>query len=40
MYRALTVKWSKVDVTQSRQTLFDPVDYTIHGILQARKQRA
>ena len=27
---------SKVKVTQSRPTLWDPVDYTVHGILQAR----
>ena len=26
----------KVKVAQSCQTLFDPVDYTVHGILQAR----
>ena len=25
-----------VKVTQSRPTLCDPVDYTVHGILQAR----
>ena len=25
-----------VKVTQSRPTLFDPMDYTAHGILQAR----
>ena len=29
-------KWSKVKVTQSCPTLWDPVDYTVHGILQAR----
>ena len=26
----------KVKVTQSCLTLYDPVDYTVHGILQAR----
>ena len=26
----------KVKVTQSRLTLCDPMDYTVHGILQAR----
>ena len=26
----------KVKVTQSCPTLFDPIDYTVHGILQAR----
>ena len=26
----------KVKVTQSCPTLWDPVDYTVHGILQAR----
>ena len=26
----------KVKVTQSYPTLFDPMDYTVHGILQAR----
>ena len=26
----------KVKVTQSCPTLFDPMDYTVHGILQAR----
>ena len=26
----------KVKVAQSCPTLFDPVDYTVHGILQAR----
>ena len=26
----------KVNVAQSCQTLCDPVDYTVHGILQAR----
>ena len=30
------VKWSEVKVAQSRPTLCDPVDYTVHGILQAR----
>ena len=28
----------KVKVTQSCPTLFDPMDYTVHGILQARIQ--
>ena len=31
----LTVK-VKEKVSQSRLTLFDPMDYTVHGILQAR----
>ena len=26
----------KVKITQSCQTLCDPMDYTVHGILQAR----
>ena len=30
------VKWSEVKVTQSCLTLFDPIDYSVHGILQAR----
>ena len=29
------VKWSEVKVTQSCPTLCDPMDYTVHGILQA-----
>ena len=29
-------KWSEVKVAQSCPTLCDPVDYTVHGILQAR----
>ena len=29
------VKWSEVKVTQSCPTLCNPVDYTVHGILQA-----
>ena len=29
-------KWSKVKVTQSCPTLWDPTDNTVHGILQAR----
>ena len=28
--------YMKVKVTQSRHTLCDPMDYTVHGILQAR----
>ena len=28
--------WKKVNVTESCQTLCDPMDYTVHGILQAR----
>ena len=28
----------KVKITQSCQTLCDPIDYTVHGILQARIQ--
>ena len=29
------MKWSEVKVTQSCLTLCDPMDYTVHGILQA-----
>ena len=29
-------KWSEVKVAQSCPTLCDPMDYTVHGILQAR----
>ena len=29
-------KWKKVKVAQSCPTLCDPMDYTVHGILQAR----
>ena len=29
-------KWSEVKVTQSRTTLYNPMDYTVPGILQAR----
>ena len=29
-------KWSEVKVAQSCPTLCDPVDYTVHGVLQAR----
>ena len=28
------MKWS--EVAQSRQTLYEPMDYTVHGLLQAR----
>ena len=28
--------WTEVQVTQSYPTLCDPMDYTVHGILQAR----
>ena len=30
------MKWSEVKVTQSYPTLCDPMDYTAHGILEAR----
>ena len=30
------VKWSEVEVAQSYPTLCDPMNYTVHGILQAR----
>ena len=30
------LKWSEVEVAQSYPTLWDPMDYTVHGILQAR----
>ena len=30
------LKWSKVKVAQSCLTLCNPMDYTVHGILQAR----
>ena len=29
-------RWAAVKVTQSCPTLWDPMDYTVHGILQAR----
>ena len=29
-------EWSEVKVSQSYSTLCDPMDYTVHGILQAR----
>ena len=32
----LLLQWSEVKVTQSCPTLWDPMDYTVHGILQAR----
>ena len=31
------IKWSEVKVAQSCPTLCDPMDYTVHGILQARR---
>ena len=30
------MKWSEVNVTQSCPILCNPMDYTVHGILQAR----
>ena len=33
---SICVKTVKVKVTQLCQTLCDPMDYTVHGILQAR----
>ena len=30
------MKWSEVEVSQSCPTLCNPMDYTVHGILQAR----
>ena len=30
------IKWSEVKVTQSCPTLWDPIEYTVHGIVQAR----
>ena len=33
---AFEVKWSEVKVAQSFATFCNPVDYTVHGILQAR----
>ena len=30
------MKWNKVKITQSCPTVCDPMDYTVHGILQAR----
>ena len=30
------MKWSEVKVAQSCPTICDPMDYTVHGILQAR----
>ena len=35
-HRMNEVKWSEVKVAQSCPTLCDPMDYTVHGILQAR----
>ena len=32
----LSLTWSEVKVAQSCLTLFDPMDYTVHEILQAR----
>ena len=32
----VSILWSEVKVTQSCLTLCDPMDYTVHGILQAR----
>ena len=34
--RIVEVKWSEMKVTQSRLSLCDPMDYIVHGILQAR----
>ena len=31
-----THMWREVKVSQSCQTLCEPIDYTVHGILQAR----
>ena len=31
-----TLKWTEVKVAQSCPTLWDPMDYTVHGTLQAR----
>ena len=37
MKRRITVlNWSRVKVTWSCPTHWDPMDYTVHGILQAR----
>ena len=33
---SLDTKWSEVKVAQSCPTLCNPMDYTVHGILQAR----
>jgi len=35
-YHFIPVRIVKVKVTQSCPTLYDPMDYTVHGILQAR----
>ena len=32
----LSLAWMKVEVSQSCPNFCDPVDYTVHGILQAR----
>ena len=32
----MLMKWSEVKVVQSYSTLCNPMDYTVHGILQAR----
>ena len=34
----LIIKWGEVKVTQSCLTLCNPMDYTVHGILQASIQ--
>ena len=34
--KAFRMKWVKVKVTQLCLTLCDPMDYTVHGILQVR----
>ena len=36
IYDKHSVKWKKVKVPQLYLTLGDPMDYTVHGILQAR----
>ena len=35
-FRAIFLSEMKVQVTQSYPTLGEPMDYTVHGILQAR----
>ena len=36
LYKHMIIYYMKVKVTQSCPTLCDPMDYTAHGILQAR----
>ena len=35
-FESVLMRWVKVNVAQSCPTLCDPMNYTVHGILQAR----